>query len=250
MNNIRNILKGFTGVVFALGFIASAPAYAVVTDGSASAYAVQASIFDSPVIGPIPYSSVSGNGSDTDSIVDIDVGPLSIGALNSGAFSNVDGSPGSKEASSFASILDVDFGLNHLMGLSFDVISSNSSVTGDQGSFSAIGNSSIVNLTGSGLLSGLNGLVITGAPNQTLLSAFGIEVIANRQVSSCTSFECSITTDALYIDVLGKGNVILASSSAYLAAPVPEPATTAMMLAGLAGLGSKRLRDKKKAAAA
>lgn len=248
MKKLRSFLYGLSGAALALGLGTALPANATVTQGDASAYAVQGEIFGNPVIGPIPYSSVSGNGSDSDSILDISAGPLSVGALNSSAFSNVDGSPGAKEASASSSILDVDFALNHLMGLSFDVISSNSSVTGDTGSFSAVGDSSIVNLTGFGLLSGLNGIVITGAPNQTLLSLAGIEVIANRQTSSCTSFDCAITTDALYIDVLGKANVVLASSSAHLAAPVPEPATTAMMMAGLAGIGSRMRRKKAKAA--
>ena len=245
MKTMKNILYAVYGSVLALALLAASPAHALVTEGNASAYAVQAEIFDSPVIGPIPYSSVSGNGSDSDSVLDIDVGPLSIGALNSSAFSNVDGSTGSKEASASSSILDVDLSLSHLLGLSFDAITSSSSVTGDQGSFSAVGNSSIVNLTGFGLLSGLNSIVITGAPNQTLFNLFGIEIIANRQTSSCTSFECAITTDALFIDVFGKKSLVLASSSAYLAAPIPEPETAALMMLGLAGLvSSKRLRSK------
>jgi hypothetical protein len=239
------MLNGLLGALMALGL--TAPAYATVTEGDASAYAIKGEVLGSPVIGPIPFSSVSGNGTDSDSILDISAGPLSIGALNSSASSNVDGSAGPKEATASSSILDVDFSLNHLMGLSFDAITSDSTVTGDAGSFSAVGNSSIVNLTGFGLLSGLGSVVITGAPNQTLLSLAGLEVIANRQTSSCTSFDCFITTDALYVDVLGKASVVLASSSAHLAAPVPEPATAALMMAGLAGLGSKRLRRKKAA---
>lgn len=248
MKNIRSILNAVSGVVLALGFVTAMPAHALVTEGDASAKALEVNLFGDPLLGPIPTSSVSGNGSDADSVVSLTIAPfLSTGILNTSAFSNVDGSPGPKEASSSSSIAFLDFGVPALLGLSFDLISSDSSVTGDQGSFSANGSSSIVNLEGSGLLSGLNGVVITGAPNQTLLSLAGIEVIANRQTSSCTSFECSITTDALYIDVLGKANVILASSSAHLAAPIPEPGTVAMMLAGLAGLGSKRLRKMRAA---
>ena len=247
MNSIRNILKGLPGAVLALGLMATLPAHATVTDGDASAYAVQATLFGSPVVGPIPTSSVTGNDSDSDSILDVTLGPLHGGALNSSASSNVDGSPGPKEASASSSIADVDFNLSRLLGFSFDLISSDSSVTGDAGSFSALGDSSIVGLTGYGLLSGLSSVVISGAPNQTLLSLFGIEVIANRQTSTCTAFDCFITTDALYVDVLGHANVILASSSAHLAAPVPEPATAALMMAGLAGLGSKRFRKMRAA---
>jgi hypothetical protein len=248
MNDIRNILKGISGAFLAFGLMAAVPAHAVVTQGDASAYAVQASVFGSPLIGPAPFSSVSGNDFDSDSILDIDLGPLHVGALNSSAFSNVDGSPGSRLATASSSIADVDFSLHKVLGFSFDLISSNSSVSGDAGSFSAVGDSSIVGLTGFGLLSGLNGAVITGAPNQVLLSLFGIEVIANRQTSTCTAFDCFITTDALYVDVLGKTNLVLASTTAHLAAPVPEPATAALMMAGLAGLGSRRLRRMRAAA--
>lgn len=250
MNILRNILGGVSSAVLALGLIAAAPAYALVTEGDASAYAIQATIIGDPVIGPIPYSSISGNGEDHDSVLDISVGPLSIEALNSSAYSNVDGSAGPKAASAYASILDVDFSLNHLMGLSVDAITSDSHVTGDYGTFATSGSSSIVGLSGSGLLSGLNDVTITGVPNQVLFSLFGIEVIANRQTSTCSATDCFMMTDALYVDVFGKANVVLASSYSHLAAPIPEPATAAMMLAGLAGLGSKRLRNKVKKAAA
>jgi hypothetical protein len=246
MKNKSNILKALSGVTLALGIIATTPANATVTEGEASAYAIKATIYEKPLIGPAPYASATGNSTDSMFIGSIKLSDsrvnLSTHLLDANASSNVGGSTGAKTASSSSSMADVDFNLAEVLGLSFDLISSNSTVTGESGSFSAIGNSSIVNLSGSGLLAGLGDVTITGAPNQTLLSLAGLEVIANRQTSSCTSFECSITTDALYIDVLGKTSMVLASSSAYLAAPVPEPATAALMMAGLAGLGSKRFR--------
>lgn len=249
MKNKSNILNALAGAFVAVGIFAAAPANATVTQGDASAYVIQATVFDNPLIGPAPYSSVTGNGSDSQSIGSVNIGDglisLTTGLLNAQSSSNVDGSSGFKTASATSSIADVDFNVAQLVGLSFDLITSSSTVTGDAGSFSAIGNSSIVGLTGYGLLSGLNSIEITGAPNQTLLSLFGIEVIANRQVSTCTAFDCFITTDALYVDVAGVKNLTLASSTAHLAAPVPEPETAAMMLLGLAGLvGSKRLRNK------
>lgn len=249
MKNKSNVLNALSGAFLALGIVAAVPANATVTEGGASAYVISATVFDYPLIGPAPYVSVTGMGSDSESIGSIELSDnlvyLNTHLLNANASSNVDGSSGSKTSSASSSIADVDFNLAEVLGLSFDLVSSNSSVTGDQGSFSAIGSSSIVNLTGSGLLSGLNSVTISGAPNQTLLSLAGIDVIANRQTSSCDSFACSITTDALYIDVLGKASVVVASSSAYLAAPVPEPETTALMMIGLAGLASsKRIRNK------
>jgi len=254
MKNKRNILSILSGAFLALGIIAAAPANATVTEGDASAYVIKATIFDKPLIGPAPYVSAAGNEADSESIGGVTLSDsrvsLSTGLLNAQAFSNVDGNSGSKTASSSSSIADVDFNLAEVLGISFDLISSNSSVSGDAGSFSAVGNSSIVNLTGYGLLSGLNDVTITGAPNQTLLSLAGIEIIANRQTSTCSATDCFMTTDALYVDVLGKANVVLASSHAHLAAPIPEPETYAMMLAGLAGLvGSKRMRNKGRATA-
>lgn len=251
MNNKSNILNALSGVTLALAILATTPANATVTEGEASAYAIKATVYDKPLLGPAPYASVTGDNTDSSSIGSIKLSDslvyLSTHLLNANASSNVDGSSGSKTASSSSSIADVEFNLAEVLGLSFDLVSSNSTVTGESGSFSAIGNSSIVNLSGSGLLAGLGDVTITGAPNQTLLSLAGLEVIANRQTSSCTSFECSMTTDALYIDVLGKTSMVLASSSAYLAAPVPEPATATLMMAGLAGLGSKRFRKMRAA---
>jgi hypothetical protein len=254
MKNKRNILSAFYGAILALGITAAVPANATVTQGDANAYVIKATTFDNPLIGPAPYVSVNGNGTDSESIGSIKLSDslinLSTGLLYAEAFGNVDGSSGSKMASASSSIADVDFNLADVLGLSFDLISSESTVTGDAGSFSAIGSSSIVGLTGFGLLSGINDIQITGAPNQTLLSLYGIEVIANRQTSTCTATDCFITTDALYVDVLGKGNMVVASSHAHLAAPIPEPETAALMMMGLAGLvGSKRLRNKVRAAA-
>lgn len=244
----KKILRGVFGTLIALGMMSAGTASAVVTDGNASAYALQADVLGIN-IGPISSSSASGNQSDSNSLVELDTFFLDTGILNSSASSNVDGSPGSKTAESSASIAYLDLDLL-TDGFSADVISSNTSVSGDQGSFNAVGSSSILGLSGYGLFSPLNGVTISGAPNQTLLSLAGIEIIANRQTESCDAFACSMTTDALYVDVLGVVNLTLASSSAYLAAPIPEPATTAMMLAGLAGLGSKRLRNKVRAISA
>lgn len=247
MKTIRNIKHGVYGSILALGILTAVPAHALVTDGDASAYALQANLFGSPLIGPIPNSTASGNESDSDSVVSLDTTFLDAGVLNSSASSNVDGSPGSKTAESSSSIayFDLDLLLN---GLSAEVLSSSSSVTGDYGSFNAVGSSSIVGLTGYGIFDPLNGISITGAPNQTLLSLAGIEVIANRQTSTCSATDCFMTTDALYVDVIGITTLTLASSYAHLAAPIPEPETYAMMLAGLAGMvGSKRLRNKVRA---
>lgn len=238
-------LLSVTGV--ALTMLAASPAIAQVTDGSASAYALDASVLDIINVGPTPTSSVTGNGSDENSLATLNAGSsllgatLSTGLLNTSASSNVDGNAGPKTAMGSSSIVDFDLNTN-LFSLSFDTLTSNSTVTGDAGSFNAMGNSSILNLMGSGLLGNID-TNITGAPNQVLLSALGVEVIANRQTTSCSSFSCMLTTDALYVNVAGLANLTLASSTAELmgnTAPIPEPSTYAMMVVGLFGLGAMR----------
>lgn len=262
MNKKRSILKGVTGAAFALGLIASTSANALVTEGDANAYAVG---IDTVLVdvSPIPNVAVSGNNSDSSSVISLSVPPyLSTGILNADASSNVDGSPGPKEATASSSIVDFILsvpGINTLpgipgipaFGLSFDVLSSESTVTGDYDNFTNTGNSSIVNLQGSGLLAVLSGVTISGEPNQGIDLGPGIgQVIINRQSSSCDAFDCFMTTDALYISLLGLAEITLGHSHAHLAGVIPEPETTALMMLGLAGLaGSKRFRNKVRAVA-
>lgn len=245
MTAARNIRIMLFGASAALTLMATSPAFAQVTDGSASAFALDANVLNIIDVGPTPISSVTGNGSDTHSLVTLSAGlpgiSLNTGLLNTSASSNVDGSSGSKSATGMSSIVDFDLNATSF-GLSFDTLTSDSTVSGDAGSFSAVGNSSIVNLMGTGQLSGIN-VNITGEPNQVLLDLAIAQVIANRQTTSCSSFSCMITTDALYINLPGVANLTLASSTAELmgnTAPVPEPSTWAMMVAGLLGIGAMR----------
>lgn len=244
MNAVKTMRTLLFGASAALTLMAASPVFAQVTDGSASASSLNAQLPLGTSVGTVPLSSVSGNGSDSNDLLRVTVYPyLDTGVLTTSASSNVDGSSGAKSASSSASILDFDLGGPLPFGLSADVLSSNSSVSGDAGSFAANGNSSIINLSGSGLLSGLNVNAIDGSPNQVLLNLAGISVIANRQTSTCSSFSCMITTDALFVDVANVATVALATTSARLAgntAPVPEPSTWAMMVAGLFGIGAMR----------
>jgi hypothetical protein len=239
--NIRTLLFG-VGAVFAL--FGTAPAYADVTSGSAEASALEANVLPPlVVVGPVPQSSVTGDDSDSDSVVSVNVpGVLNTGILNSSASSNVDGSPGPKNATARSSVVDFNL-LTPTFGLSFELIESESSVFGDAGSFSATGDSNIVDLRGSGLLEGLSASALNGSPNQELFNAGGIQVIANRQSSTCGAESCSITTDALFVDAGDITSITVASSSAELmgqTAPIPEPSTYAMMLVGLVGIGAMR----------
>ena len=252
MNATHTLRTLLTGASVALSLLAVSPAFAQVTDGSASASGAAANLPLGLSLGPIPYSSVTGNGTDNDQVLNVSVFPiLDIDALTTSASSNVDGSAGDKAASSSASILNLDVGVPLAFGLSFDVLESNSSVTGDAGSFSAIGSSNIVNLQGSGLLAGLGLTAIDGSANQVLLDLAGVSVIANRQTSSCDTFSCMITTDALFVNVANIASLTLASSSAMLAgntAPVPEPSTYAMMAIGLFGIAAVRKLKNRSAA--
>lgn len=244
MNAVKTMRTLLFGAGTALALMAASPVFAQVNDGGASASALSAQLPFGLSVAPAPLSSVNGNGSDSDDLLRVTVFPfLDTGVLTTSAASNVDGSAGAKSASSTASILDFDLGGPLPFGLSFDVLTSNSNVSGDAGSFSAVGNSSIVNLMGSGLLAGLNGSALDGSANQVLFDGAGVSVIANRQTSSCSSFSCMLTTDALFINVANVAAVALATTSAHLAgntAPVPEPSTWAMMIAGLFGIGAMR----------
>ena len=227
MNATHTLRTLLTGASVALSLLAVSPAFAQVTDGSASASGAAANLPLGLSLGPIPYSSVTGNGTDNDQVLNVSVFPiLDIDALTTSASSNVDGSAGDKAASSSASILNLDVGVPLAFGLSFDVLESN-----------------IVNLQGSGLLAGLGLTAIDGSANQVLLDLAGVSVIANRQISSCDTFSCMITTDALFVNVANIASLTLASSSAMLAgntAPVPEPSTYAMKAIGLFGIAAVR----------
>lgn len=234
------------GAAAAFAVAAASPAHAIVTEGEASASALHLDVLNGAIVaGPVVQSAVSGNAADSDSALSLTLTPiLSTGILNTSASSNVDGSAGSKTASAFASIVDFDLAVASLtsilpstaLGLSFDLLTSTSTVSGDAGSFSALGTSNIVGLTGSGVLSALGSVTITGDPNQVLLDVAGISVIANRQSSSCTAFECAITTDALFVDVAGLAELTLSTSTAHLTAVIPEPSTYVLMALGLLGI--------------
>ncbi|HYG12722.1 MAG TPA: choice-of-anchor P family protein [Methylophilaceae bacterium] len=252
MNATHTLRTLLAGTSVALSLLAVSPAFAQVDTGSASASGAYAQLPLGLSLGPVPGSSVSGNGTDNDQVLNVSVFPLlNIDALTTSATSNVDGSAGAKEASSYAAITNLDLNVPLAFGLSFDVLESNSSVTGDAGSFSAIGSSNIVNLQGSGLLSGVNLTAIDGSANQVLLDLAGISIIANRQTSSCDTFSCMITTDALYVNVANITSLTLASTTAMLTgstAPVPEPSTYAMMVVGLFGIGAMRKWKNRSAA--
>lgn len=252
MNATYTLRTLLTGTSVALSLLAVTPVHAQVDTGSASAYGAYADLPLGLELGPTPSSSVVGNDTDNDQVLNVGVVPiLDIDVLSTSAASNVDGSAGAKTASSYAAITNFDLDVPLAFGLSFDVLESNSSVTGDAGSFAAIGSSNIVNLQGSGLLSGISLTAIDGSANQVLLDLAGVSVIANRQTSSCDTFSCMITTDALFINVANLASLTLASTSAQLAgqtAPIPEPSTYAMMAIGLFGIGAVRKWKNRSAA--
>lgn len=232
----------------ALALASAPPVYAKTKNGNASASALEADLPLGVGIGPVTKSSAKGKEKKSDQRFEVTAPPyLRAGILNSSASSDVDDTPGAKKASSSASVVDLDVVIPSFFSLSADALSSESAVNGDTESFSANGNSSIANLSGSGLLAGLQVAAVNGTPNQVLLDSAGVSVIANRQSTSCSSLSCTQTTDALFVNVSNVATITLASTVAQLSgdtatttAPIPEPSTWAMMVAGLFGLGAMR----------
>lgn len=197
----------------------------------------------------------------------------------SGAYLENVGMPGNHVATGTGSVENLGLSLAGLIGLNTGVISSASAVAVDQatGLFTASGNSSLLgtSITIAGLNVPIN-LGATGGINLDL-SPLGITtgtatVFFNEQVfiadglsaADCSAavFSCSVTTNALRIDLSNLGvslpglttagvnlDLVLGQSTAALTVapvttPVPEPSTYAMLFSGL-GLMALTMRRRK-----
>jgi len=141
------------------------------------------------------------------------------------------------------------------LGLSADAVTSTTVAGIDGAGLFAAGASSIENLAISGsILDGLGldlGLFSNPLPNTVALSLLGLEITLNEQLVDQTDSSIMMTTNAVHISLddylfsgrLLSGDIILGHSQASVtgyepaAAPVPEPATWAMMIGGLGLVG-------------
>jgi len=152
-----------------------------------------------------------------------------------------------------------------LLGVSANTIQSTSGVSA-AGGLNAFGTSTIEGLTVTGLSLGLlridGGLFINPDPNTVLVDILGLRIVLNEQVLGGNGVtDLSLATNALHISfdnfALGtgllSGDVIVGHSQAAITdyvAPVPEPATWAMMIGGfgLIGVSLRRRRPIRVAA--
>jgi len=149
------------------------------------------------------------------------------------------------------------------IGISADAISSTTVAGIDASGLFATGASSFANLaiTGS-ILDGIGldlAAFVNPLPNTVGLSVLGLKITFNEQLTSQTADSIAMTTNAVHISLsdylfggkLLNGDVILGQSHASItgyapSAPVPEPATWALMIGGfaLAGLSLRRARGR------
>lgn len=142
------------------------------------------------------------------------------------------------------------------LGLAADVIGSTTTVGANGGGLYAMGNSTLTNLSFTGgLFSNLNlslDAFVNAAPNTVLLDLLGLRLVLNEQITTGNGIDSlAMTTNALHLSLndylfngqLLKGNVVVGGSHAsitgYVAptAPIPEPASWAMMISGLGAVG-------------
>ena len=131
---------------------------------------------------------------------------------------------------------------------------STANVSGDFGSLTAFGTTTLSNAS----LNGGAPASSTPAANTTLFNAGGLLVVANEQTVSCIlPSSCSLQVNGLHFTFtnfftgsdLVNGSVVIAHSEALLTAAVPEPATWSMFGVGVVGL-LVAVRRRRPAAAA
>ena len=175
---------------------------------------------------------------------------LNTGLLFGSDASDVDGTSGPKSATGTGTINGTVLDLLGV-GLTATMLSSTSDVTGDAGSFAAAGSSIIADavLTIPQLLGNtVIQLNPQAAPNTVItdpvLTALGIVITLNEQLSTCGPLQCNQETNAIHVKLNPLGiqlvdvDLKLGHSYASLtAANVPEASEWAMMLAGVGLIG-------------
>ena len=303
-NTVKKSMKNiapFAKYAIAAAVIHAGAANATVISGSSDAYALGADIsaanelltvdviVPSGVAGsaPAPYDlSESLLGVEVDLNSGISFGNL-VGiqlavladdtVLNAAASSNVDGGAGTRMASAETEIngLSLEVLNGNVLDISSSTIYSEAMVSGDYGSFNAMGNSYVedlsLNLFGLGEVDFASlGLevdadgFIAASPNFEVLNVSGIaglNLILNEQYGECTDMFCSMGVNALRlsfnaVDLSGlglnlggllDGDIIIGHSYAELTAQineVPAPATLGIFSLVMLALGLAKRKAK------
>lgn len=263
----RGAVAGATAVaLLAIGI--SSPAQATVTAGSSYAAGEAVNLDFTPIIGlaatitsgPLPTFSGTSPGAygSSNTVLGVNVaGVLSTGVLTAGGVSNVNGGAGSRSTTAFAQVdgLSLLSALGLTLGAS--TILSTAGVSGDYGALNGSGSTTIEDLS-------LNGVPIVTASipvGDVILNALGITVALNVQTSAGDGISTrTASTDAILVEftnapyVLGltpgvlNGSIEIAhsvaSESASPSESVPEPATLALLCAGMLGLVAVRRLSK------
>lgn len=246
----RHSLGSFLGTA-ALCLSFSFNAGATVVNGTSSAYGEFVDLTITPSVGTAaritsgPFPAVSGSAPApyelTDSALSASAQPfLSTGVLTVNASSNVDSSSGFRNAGADATVNDLSLLLNSFgIDLQATTVQSTAAVTGEFGTFSAVGTTTFEDL----MLNGVASLFVTPMPNTILLALPGLTITLNKQITSGNlpgSF--GIGVSAIHADFnnflapdlsLVNGDIIISHSQASMMGVVPEPETYTMLLAGI-----------------
>lgn len=241
-----------TALCLSLSFNAGA----TVTAGASSAYGEFVDLTVTPNLGVAttvtsgPLPAVSGSAPApynlTNSALSASAPPyLSTGLLTVNASSDVDSLPGNRNANADATVHNLSVLLSSFgVDLTATTAQSTAAVSGDFGTFSGVGTTTLEGLT----LNGVASAFVTPAPNTILLGLPGLTITLNEQTTSGSlpgSFGMGV--NAIHVGFknflapnlsLVNGDVIISHSQASMIGVVPEPESYAMLLAGLGLMGA------------